>query len=277
MENNQMFAPKNAYPAHKKKHFDKISLIDADKMKHLVAYDVACDLRNNMPRTPDRLSMFIEERLAGIFNAFSAKGYIFCFSGKSSNTFRSYVAVEKEYKGSRKEDPSFYEGKIEDMAEVVRVVMKAHPTLIFNDLEADDIICFLQSKDTFVYSNDKDLKQIPGWHFDFDKKDLVEVTEEEAFRNLCYQMLVGDSTDCIPGLKGCGPTGAKKIMDSTYTKNLLNRILLEYQMKMGLTLGTDAFVETWNLVKLRPARGTHFLKKYESAKNLLDIILLNSK
>ena len=163
------------------------------------------------------------------------------------------------------------------MAEVVRVVMKTHPSLIFNDLEADDVICFLQSSDTFVYSNDKDLKQIPGLHFDFDKKDLVEISEEEAFRNLCYQMLVGDSTDCIPGLKRCGPKKAKEIMDSTLTKQLLNRILVEYQKQLGLTMGTDAFVETWNLVKLRPARGTYFLKKYESAKNLLEIILLNSK
>jgi len=106
---------------------------------------------------------------------------------------------------------------------------------------------------------------------------LVEVTEEEAFRNLCYQMLIGDSTDCIVGLRGCGPVSAEKIMNTTGTKQLLNRILIEYQTKMGLTHGTDAFVETWNLVKLRPSRGTHFLKKYESAKNLLEIILLNSK
>ena len=186
-----MFAPKNSFTQPVKKHFEKIALIDADKMKHLVAYDVACDLKNNMTRCPNRLSMFIEDRLASIFNSFSARGYIFCFSGKSSNTFRSHIAVEKEYKGSRKEDPSFYEGKIEDMAETVRVVMNSHPTLIFNDLEADDILCFLQTPDTFIYSNDKDLKQIPGTHFDFDKKDLVEISEEEAFRNLCYQMIVG--------------------------------------------------------------------------------------
>lgn len=274
---NQMFAPKNAYAQPVKKKFDKIALIDADKMKHLVAYDVACDLKNNMLRSPDRLAMFIEDRLAAIFNSFSARGYIFCFSGKSTNTFRAHIAVEKEYKGNRKDDPSFYEGKIEDMAETVRVVMNSHPTLIFNDLEADDILCFLQTKDTFIYSNDKDLKQIPGTHYDFDKRDLVEVTEEEAFRSLCYQMIVGDSTDCIPGLRGFGPKKATEIMEKTLTKQLLNRILYEYQSVSGITAGTDAFVETWNLVKLRMNRGAHFKKKYESAFNLLEIILNNSR
>jgi 5'-3' exonuclease len=277
MENNGMFAQANSYIPREKKHFDKVALIDADKMKHLVAYDVACDLKNNMIRSPDRLSMFIDERLAAIFTSFSAKGYIFCFSGKSSSTFRSHVAYEKEYKGTRKEDPNFYEGKIEDMAHVVKVVMEQHPSLIYNDLEADDILSFLQCPETFIYSNDKDLKQIPGMHYDFKSGDLIEVTEEQAMKNLCYQLIIGDSTDCILGLKGYGPKKAEAIIQSTPVKQLISKILYEYQLNYGLTLGTDAFVETWNLVKLRPARGAHFLQKYESAKNLLDIILLNTK
>lgn len=272
-----MFAPKSHYAPVVKKHFDKVALIDADKMKHLVAYDVSCDLKNNMPRCPNRLSMFIEEQLAAIFNSFSAKGYIFCFSGKSTNTFRSYIAFEKEYKGTRKDDPSYYEGKIEDMAETVRVVMNSHPSLIFSDLEADDIVSFLQTPDTFVYSNDKDLDQIHGLHYDFDKRDLVSITEEEAFRNLCYQLIIGDTTDCIPGLKGYGPVKAKKIMDETLTKQLINRILREYQTVLGITAGTDSFVENWNLVKLRLNRGLHFKQKYQSAFNLLEMILTNSK
>jgi 5'-3' exonuclease len=272
-----MYAPKNAFPAFKKQHFDKVALIDADKMKHLVAYDVLCDLKNNMERTPNRLSTFIEERLNEVFQRYTAIGYIFCFSGKSTSTFRSSIAFEKEYKGSRKDDPSFYEGKIEDMKEVVSVVMKSYPTLLFAELEADDVICFLQTKDTFIDSNDKDLKQIPGSHFNHGTKDLDEVTEQEAFTSLCYQMITGDSTDCIPGLKGYGPTKAKKIVDSVPVKQLLNRILLEYQTVMGLTMGTDAFVETWNLVKLRPARGQYFLEKYSEAHNLLKIILNNKK
>lgn len=273
---NSMFAPQNAFLSFKKKHIDKIALIDADKLKHLVAYDVFCNLKLNVPRSEEMLSYFIEERLKEIFGQFSAKGYIFCFSGKSSSTFRHHVAFEKEYKGNRKEDPNFYEGKIEDMSKVVKTVMKRYPSLIFNDLEADDILCFLQTKDTFIYSNDKDLKQIPGLHFDIVKKDVYEISEEEAFRNLCYQLIIGDSTDYITGLKGYGPKKASMIMETTLTKQLINRILLEYQLTFGLTAGTDTFVENWNLIKLRMNRGTYFKEKYKSAFNLLEIILNNS-
>lgn len=274
--NNSFETPKQAFTNPKKQHFDKIALIDADKLKHLIAYDIYSDLKNNIPRSDHRRTMFIEERLNEIFSNFSALAYIFCFSGKSNNTFRAHIAVEKEYKGSRKDDPTYYEGKIEDMAELVRVVMKTHPTLLFNNLEADDILCFLQCEHTFIYSNDKDLKQIPGLHFDFGKKELYHIDEEEAFTNLCYQMLIGDSTDCIPGLPGVGPKKAKDIINSVPVKLLLNRILFEYQIKMGITLGTDCFTETWNLVKLRPNRGAYFKDKYKEAFNLLNIIIANT-
>lgn len=267
-----MFAPKSAYVTPKKKHINKIALIDADKYKHLVAYDVANDLKNNNPRSNHRLEFFIEERIAEIFNMFSADGYLFCFSGKSYNTFRAHVAFDREYKGNRKDDPSYYEGKVEDMTKFVQVVQERYPTLLFSNLEADDLLCFLQDDDTFIVSNDKDLKQIPGLHYDFHTRDVVKISEEEAFRSLCYQMIVGDSTDCIAGLKGYGPKKAKKIIDETPIKNVLNKVLVEYQMVYGITNGIDAFTETWNLVKLRPKRGDHFLEKHAEAFQLLEAI-----
>lgn len=276
IENVQMYAPAPSNMSLPKKHIDLVALIDADKLKHLVAYDVYSDLKHNIPRDPHRLAYLIEERIAGIFSNFSAKGYIFCFSGKSFDTFRSAVAIEKKYKGSRENDPTFYEGKIEDMAEVVRTVMKTYPVLLFKDLEADDVLCYLQCDQTFIYSNDKDLNQIPGWHFDAVKRDVKKISEEEAHRNLCYQLIVGDSTDCIPGLPGYGAVKAQKIIDSVPLKSLIQTILHEYHKVMGITHGTDAFVETWNLVKLRVCRGKHFNEKYIEAKNLLNEIIRSS-
>lgn len=263
-----MHAPKSAFMHHDKKHFNKIALIDADRLKHLVAYDVNCDLKQGRQRDPHRLTYHIEERLGEIFRQFSAAGYIFCFSGKSHDTFRAAVAVDKKYKGNRI-DREFYEGKIEDMAEVVSYVMKIYPTLIFTDLEADDLLCYLQHDYTFIFSNDKDLNQIPGHHFNVEQRDLMIVTEEQAHRNLCYQMIVGDSTDHIGGLFRYGEKKALKILEEVPLKQMLQRILYEYQVVHGITKGTDCFVETWNLVKLRMHRGEYFHEKYIDAMNLL--------
>src|SRR5690606_35472816 len=110
-----------------------------------------------------------------IFSQFKAKDYIFCFSAPSKSVFRSIIASDKAYKGNRKkvEDAYYYEGKFEDMAYVFEYVSNRYQTLYFNDLEADDILSMLQDEDaTFIFSHDKDLKQVPGAHWDMNAYNL---------------------------------------------------------------------------------------------------------
>lgn len=252
-----------------KKHFDLIALIDADILKHLVTYDIHKDLMMNIQRSDSQRIQYIEDRLQSIFSSFSAKGYIFCFSGKSYSTFRHSIGMEREYKGSRT-DPNFYKGKIEDMSFVVSYISNQYPTLVFSDLEADDVISMLQNDNTFVYSNDKDLLQIPGFHFDLEKWDVYHMSEEKAFYNLVTQVIKGDSTDSIPGLKGYGDKKSKELIESKPLKQGINLVLREYQLKHGLTEGTDMFCEMWMLVKLRSNRGTYFKEKYKRAFELLN-------
>lgn len=255
-----------------KKHFDKIALIDADRYKHLVASTIGKELEMNIPRCNSRRIELIEERLSSIFSMYSAKGYIFCFSGKSYDTFRNHIGFERKYKGNRT-DATPYEGKLDDMAYVVTYIQNQYPSLIFSDLEADDLVSMLQCEHTFVHSNDKDLNQIPGFHFDEDKYDLVQITEEQAFYNLCYQHIKGDSTDNIVGLFRYGDKKAKDIMDSVPLKQAPLRILQEYQKVHGLTNGTDMFCEMWMLVKLRKNRGEYFKSKYKQAFELLNQLI----
>ena len=97
--------------------------------------------------------------LERIFSAFNCSGSIFCFSGVSSNTFRVSFSFEKKYKGNRKYIKN-YEDEEKDKMEVIEYIKKRYPTLLFKDLEADDVISMLQDEDTFVYSRDKDLISI---------------------------------------------------------------------------------------------------------------------
>ena len=74
----------------------------------------------------------------------------------------------------------------------------------------------LQYKDgwdmSIICSVDKDLNQIPGWHYNFVKKEKYFVDEEQAIRTFYTQLLVGDNTDNIQGVKGIGPAKAAKIL-----------------------------------------------------------------
>ncbi|MDD9816698.1 MAG: hypothetical protein OXU61_00955, partial [Gammaproteobacteria bacterium] len=59
---------------------------------------------------------------------------------------------------------------------------------------------------------DKDLKQIPGNHYNFNKQLHEFVDDDNANLNLMLQCLTGDTSDNIPGIKGIGPAKAGKIL-----------------------------------------------------------------
>ena len=106
-------------------------------------------------------------------------------------------------------------------------------------------------------SNDKDMRMIPGWHYDWPKGELVEVSEIDGWRNFFTQMLVGDRTDNIPGLEGVGPAKAAAILKG-YTKPdtmwcgvfqaYFNRYELRYNDKLSLK---EALQEIADLLWIR--------------------------
>ena len=93
---------------------------------------------------------------------------------------------------------------------------KTHKAQTVNGYEADDLIAMyatdLGPTDCVIVSLDKDLRQIPGEHYDFAKDQFETICTDSARRNFWTQALVGDSTDDIPGIKGVGPVTAGKIL-----------------------------------------------------------------
>jgi 5'-3' exonuclease len=51
-------------------------------------------------------------------------------------------------------------------------------------------------------SNDKDLLQLTGWHYNFVNKTLVLVSPLEGLRTFYKQLILGDKSDNIPGFDG---------------------------------------------------------------------------
>ena len=110
--------------------------------------------------------------------------------------------------------------------------------------EADDLVriwaeqCMVAGIDFVVCSNDKDLKCIPGKHYNPKKRDGVTyVTEEEGIRHFYEQLLKGDPTDQIPGLPGVGNVYAKKFLAGHSTEE-------EFQEEV-VSRYIDAFGNDW--------------------------------
>jgi hypothetical protein len=94
-------------------------------------------------------------------------------------------------------------------------------TTCVDRLEADDLIGIMVSSNKAVgITVDKDLRQVPGWHWNPDKEEEpVYVNQEDADRFFYQQWITGDSTDNVWGLWKVGPAKAKKILDNTDPKD----------------------------------------------------------
>lgn len=101
-------------------------------------------------------------------------------------------------------------------------------------LEADDLIGILGTHPKLegrciIVSVDKDLKQIPGEHYNPVKDIFSEVSPEDAQYLLHLQWLMGDSTDNIPGLPGIGPKKAEKLLYGLFPEEWPEAIHEKYE------------------------------------------------
>lgn len=277
-ENLVMTAPMQASREIKSK-FDRLALVDADFIKYLVCSDIKGYIKRNGYHPSEKIGesylyKFVNDRLKKtFFDRFDCKGFMFCFSGASNNTFRYKVGFTKEYKGSRSTTEEQYDGFYIDLASVISVVAQHHNVYVHEEYEADDIVSVLQNEHTFIYSEDKDVNQVPGMHYDKEKNALREFTENECRYSLCLQLLMGDSTDNIPGIQGVGEGTAVKLLEGVSYNNRIPKVLDVYMEKYGQVEGMDRFAESWMLVKMRIPRGGYEAEKLKAAYIMRDFLI----
>ena len=123
-------------------------------------------------------------------------------------------------------------------------MQKEYKTYEKDGLEADDLLGILATHPDLIkghkviYSQDKDLLQIPGFHFDFAINSVVNITEEEGDYQHYFQTLTGDRVDNYIGCPTCGPKKAEKILKE---KAEWGSVVSAFE-KQGLS-ETDALVQ----------------------------------
>src|SRR5690606_12181687 len=117
---------------------------------------------------------------------------------QGSGNFRDRVATIQPYKGNRDPNnrPRYFE-------EIRQYLLDFHGAELVEGMETDDACGIEQWKNkdrsTCIVSIDKDLLMIPGYHYNYVKKELQYVTLAQANRRFWLQVLTGDSTDNIRG------------------------------------------------------------------------------
>lgn len=103
--------------------------------------------------------------------------------------------------------------------------------------EADDLLkiwayeCIKLGKEYIVCSIDKDLKCIPGKHFNLKRREFEEISEIEAIRFQYEQLLKGDPTDNIPGIPKVGEVKARKALAVYNTEEEFQDVVVEMYME----------------------------------------------
>lgn len=189
----------------KSSELPKVALLDADVIVYRVAFASEDeDETTCFARAKDLIFEIVYTELA----CDDYKAYL-----TGPGNFRYMVATTAPYKGNRKDfqRPKHYDG--------LRAYLQRLGAELVEGQEADDAIAIEASKENYwIVSIDKDFDQVPGWHYNFVKKEKYFVTEEEGIRSFYTQILTGDRTDNIIGIKGIGPVKAEKILKDCKTE-----------------------------------------------------------
>lgn len=131
-----------------------------------------------------------------------------------SGNFREQLATIQQYKGNRDPDhkPKYYR----EIKDYLRQVWNA---TVIHGREADDALgCHQYGAEpdtTVIVSIDKDMDNIPGYHYNWRKKEFYYIEPERANYLFWKQVLEGDKTDHIKGIHNIGPKTAEKILNVT--------------------------------------------------------------
>lgn len=188
----------------------RVALIDADIFVYRVAFASDSEPESYAIQT------MVESLEDLIMFDLDVNEWELYLTGKKN--FRYDVAKTAPYKGNRKdkEKPKHYQA-LRDY------LVAAWDAQVIDGMEADDAISIRATElgdDSVIVTIDKDLMMVPGWHYNFVKKQLSHVTEDEGILWFYKQMLMGDSADNIKGVKGIGPKTADKLLTTLSEKEM---------------------------------------------------------
>jgi len=154
---------------------------------------------------------------------FISTDYQVYLTGKGN--FRFDIAKTLKYKGNRKDAV-----KPIHLQHIRDYLTTKYEATVSEGEEADDLIAIAATKigmKAVVASIDKDMLQIPCFHYNLTRRELSAVGEFSGMKFFYTQILTGDKADNIKGLHRCGPVKAGKILAECDTEMKLWDACLE--------------------------------------------------
>jgi hypothetical protein len=210
------------------------ALIDSD----IFCYEIGCATQEDK-KTPLEWPLVqwrVDQRIDQILEVTSAESWQGYLTGKGN--FRDEAATIRPYKGhrDRSDRPYWYSG-------VYNYLRDSRNVTVVDGMEADDQLAIEHTGsdgNTIVCSRDKDLRQVPGWHYTWPSWKQEEskpyyISELDGLRFFYSQLLTGDRADNIPGLHGVGAKSAtvSRVNEATTELEMFQEVQTQYELRFG--------------------------------------------
>jgi DNA polymerase-1 len=200
---------------------------------------------------------------------------------KGQDNFRNLLYPE--YKLNRHADPTktnMFVPVLRELAVAEGLAIAAHGR------EADDYIriwareASLAGDPYVICSIDKDLECIPGKHYkipikqnlSIDKGEIKEISVLESLHLYYRQLLMGDSTDNIPGIPGVGKVKATKYLKDTKEESEMQEIVVEHYMAFYGDEWFDYLLSNAKMIHLQRTTDDYFsAKEWPVLRHLLNL------
>ena len=233
-----------------------IAIIDGDVLLYMSIWNI-----ETKEEAKERFDEIFQNTLESVF----ATDYVMALGGPDN--FR--VDLYPDYKGNRKKSKSTRPDWFLDLKSDIE---SGYEGCVFSDnCEADDLVriwateCDNADIKRIVISVDKDLDCISGLHYNPRKGSIYTVEQEDANYFYWKQILMGDSTDNIPGLPGIGPKKADAIL--AHNTKYKDSVCRAYYNKYGEE-GYNYLITNGRLIHIWRHLNDHFVldrKHYDNA------------
>jgi hypothetical protein len=202
-----------------------------------------------------------------------ASDYLMAIKGPDNFRFEVYDGYKKHRTAAP--SPNF------PIVTRIREICEYHEMAIRSvGREADDLVRIWANqaraidKPYIICSNDKDLRCIPGMHCNIKSLqdfEVFEVTELEAMRNYYQQLLSGDLTDSIPGVKGIGVVGAKNMVKECVSEEELQELVVGAYVTAYGDDWSNMLLSNGKLIHIQESPDDYFsFKNWPLARELLE-------
>jgi len=200
----------------------------------------------------------VDNIIIDILNTIEAEWYLGFLTGGS---FR--YKINQDYKANRKGRvrPKYFK--------VLKEYLIDHwGFYIHNELEADDLVNIARNYynkiniedsshltaiyglEPIIVSNDKDILNLEGVHYNPQKKRFEDTSEEGAIDYFWRSMIIGDVGDNIKGIPGKGEKFVEKLITQYPSGDLKIMIYEEYLEYFGEEYGINEFYKNYKSLKI---------------------------